>query len=258
MNDFMIASLYVDDMIYIGSSIHLVSEFKRSMMNMFDMTDLGELHYFLGLEVAQTNGGIFMSQKKYAKDTLQKFNMVGCKIAVTPMNISEKLESEDGIGMVDGSLFRSLIGRLFWYKGLYRETKDMNLIGYTDSDWAGCVEDRRSTSGHCFILGTAAVSWSSKKQATVALSSTEAEYIAATTLACQAEWLRRILCDLGQEQVGGTDIFFDNNYAVMLSRNPVYHGQTRHGEIKHHFIRELIEKQEVNLKICRSEEQLAC
>ncbi|GKA12410.1 retrovirus-related pol polyprotein from transposon TNT 1-94 [Tanacetum coccineum] len=96
MNDFMIVSLYVDDMIYTGSSIHLVSEFKRSMMNMLDMTDLGELHYFLGLEVVQTNGGIFMSQKKYVEDTLQKFNMVGCKIAVTPMNISEKLEAEDG------------------------------------------------------------------------------------------------------------------------------------------------------------------
>ncbi|GKE47368.1 retrovirus-related pol polyprotein from transposon TNT 1-94 [Tanacetum coccineum] len=93
-----------------------------------------------------------------------------------------------------------------------------------------------------------------KKQATIALSSTEAEHIAATTSACQAVWLRRILCDLGQEQGGATDIFCDNNSTVMLSRNPVYHGRTKHVEIKHHFIRELIEKQEVNLKICRSEQ----
>ncbi|GKE14929.1 retrovirus-related pol polyprotein from transposon TNT 1-94 [Tanacetum coccineum] len=124
----------------------------------------------------------------------------------------------------------------------------MNLKGFTDSDWAGSVEDRRSTSGNCFLIGSAAVSWSSKKQATVALSSTEAEYVAATSSACQAVWLRRILCDLSEEQVEATDIFCDNQSAVMLARNPIYHGRTKHVEIKHHFIRELIARGEVNLK----------
>ncbi|GKC64051.1 retrovirus-related pol polyprotein from transposon TNT 1-94 [Tanacetum coccineum] len=203
MNEFMIVSLYVDDMIYTGSSLHLVSEFKKSMMSMFDMTDLGELRYFLGLEIVQTDAGIFMSQKKYVEDTLQKFNMVGCKTVFTPMNINEKLQPEDGTGMVNGSLYRSLIGRLlylthscpdisfsigvlsrFMHKPskhhfgaakrvlrylagtkefgiLFRGTKDMNLKGFTDSDWAGSVEDRRSTSGNCFLIGST-VSWSSK------------------------------------------------------------------------------------------------
>ncbi|GJY12519.1 retrovirus-related pol polyprotein from transposon TNT 1-94 [Tanacetum coccineum] len=87
----------------------------------------------------------------------------------------------------------------------------MNLKGFTDSDWAGSVEDRRSTSGNCFLIGSIVVSWSSKKQATVALSSTEAEYVAATSLACQAVWLRRILCDLSQEQVKATNIFMTIN-----------------------------------------------
>ena len=78
----------------------------------------------------------------------------------------------------------------------YRKTNDFCLKGFSDSDWAGSIEDRRSTSGSCFVLGSAVVSWSSKKQATTALSSSEAEYVAVTT-ACQAIWLRRILCDLG-------------------------------------------------------------
>ncbi|GKD47470.1 retrovirus-related pol polyprotein from transposon TNT 1-94 [Tanacetum coccineum] len=102
----------LQEKVHVSSSVNLLSEFKRSMMNMFDMTNLGELHYFLGLELVQTNGGIFMSYRKYIEDTLQKFNMVGNKIAVTPINISEKLESQDGTTMVDESLFKSLIRRL--------------------------------------------------------------------------------------------------------------------------------------------------
>ena len=117
----------------------------------------------------------------------------------------------------------------------------MNLKGFTDSDWAGLVEDRRRTSGNCFLIGSAAILWSSKTHATVALSSTEAEYVATTSSACQAVWLRRILCDLSQEQMEATDIFCDDKYV----------------EIKHHFIGKLIARGEVNLKSCRTEEQLA-
>ncbi|GKE36417.1 hypothetical protein Tco_1459822 [Tanacetum coccineum] len=105
----------------------------------------------------------------------------------------------------------------------YQKTKDFNLIGFTDSDWAGSVADRKSTSGSCFILGTIVVSWSLKKQATVALSTTEAEYVAATSLACQAVWLRRILCDLWEEQEAPTEIYCDSKSAVMLARNHVFH-----------------------------------
>ncbi|GJV48825.1 retrovirus-related pol polyprotein from transposon TNT 1-94 [Tanacetum coccineum] len=162
--------------------------------------ELGELRYFLGFEIVQTDACIFMSQKKYVEETLQKFNMVGCKTAFTPMNINENLKPEDGTGMVNGSLYRSLIGQLlylthsrpdisfligvlsqFMHKpskhhfgatkrvlrylagtkefGIwFRRTKDMNLKGFTDSDWVGSVEDRLSTSGNCFLIGSTAVS----------------------------------------------------------------------------------------------------
>ena len=139
----------------------------------------------------------------------------------------------------------------------FRKDEKFCLKGYTDSDWAGSVDDRRSTSGHCFLIGTAAVSWSSKKQATLALSSTEAEYVAATTSECQAVWLRRLLSDLGEEQEHATSILCDSRSVVQLSGNPVFHCRTKHIKIKYHFVRELIEKREVVLESCRTEEQVA-
>ncbi|GKA53115.1 retrovirus-related pol polyprotein from transposon TNT 1-94 [Tanacetum coccineum] len=114
MNGLVIVSLYVDDMIYIGSSLALISKFRNSMMNMFDMTDLGELKYFLGLEIVQNKTEIFMSQKKYIEDTLKKFNMSGCKMASTPMNLNEKFSVNDETEMANAIVYRSLIGRLIY------------------------------------------------------------------------------------------------------------------------------------------------
>ena len=113
----------------------------------------------------------------------------------------------------------------------YGYVPNSRLIGFTDSDWARCMEDRKSTSGYAFSLGSGVVSWSSKKQATTALSSSEAEYMAATSLVCQAIWLRRIMEDLGQKQEGATDIFCDNQATIAMSKNPVYHGRTKHIDI---------------------------
>ncbi|KAL0535953.1 hypothetical protein IC582_024883 [Cucumis melo] len=100
-NDFIIVCLYVDDIIYTSSSKSLVAEFKSHMKNKFEMTDLSLLHFFLGLEVCQTDGGTFISQKKYAKDLLKKFGMINCKLATTPMNVNEKLQQNDGAEMAD-------------------------------------------------------------------------------------------------------------------------------------------------------------
>eukprot|EP00252_Welwitschia_mirabilis_P001036 TRINITY_DN11012_c0_g2_i1.p1 TRINITY_DN11012_c0_g2~~TRINITY_DN11012_c0_g2_i1.p1 ORF type:complete len:300 (+),score=34.99 TRINITY_DN11012_c0_g2_i1:1778-2677(+) len=108
-DDLMIVSLYVDDMIYTGSSTQLISAFQNSMKSVFEITDLGELHYFLGLEVIQNTEGIFISQRKYIKDTLKKYNMINCKPVITPMNINEKLQAEDGTDLADGTQYRSFV-----------------------------------------------------------------------------------------------------------------------------------------------------
>nr|GFC48986.1 retrovirus-related Pol polyprotein from transposon TNT 1-94 [Tanacetum cinerariifolium] len=109
-DDLLIVSLYVDDMIYTSSSTRLISKFKSSMKSMFEMTDLGELQYFLGLEMIQKQEGIFLSQKKYIDDTLKKYNMINCNIEYTPMNPEEKFQAEDGTQLADGGKYRSLIG----------------------------------------------------------------------------------------------------------------------------------------------------
>nr|KYP62106.1 Copia protein [Cajanus cajan] len=138
----------------------------------------------------------------------------------------------------------------------FKKSKDFKLLGFSDSDWAGCIDDMKSTSGYCFSLGSGVFSWSSKKQETVAQSTTEAEFIAATTAVNQALWLRKILSDLNLEQKEDTKIFVDNQAAIAISHNPVFHGKTKHFNIKLFFLREVQRDGVVTLVYCRTEEQI--
>ena len=106
-------------------------------------------------------------------------------------------------------------------------------------------------------MGSGAISWASKKQPVVALSTTEAEYVAETTAACQAVCLRRVLKDLCHEQENGTTIYCDNSSVIALSKNSVFHKRTKHIDTKFHFIRELVNNGEIVWKHCRTEDQLA-
>ncbi|BBG94301.1 NAD(P)-binding Rossmann-fold superfamily protein [Prunus dulcis] len=134
------------------------------------------------------------------------------------------------------------------YGILFTAVEKSRLIGYTDSDWAGCLDDMKSTSAYVFSLGSGICSWASKKQNVVAQSTAEAEYIAAAKAASQAVWLRRILEDIGEKQEGGTKLYCDNKSAIAIGKNPVSHDRTKHIAIKYHFIRESIEKGEVALE----------
>lgn len=295
----LVVCLYVDDMIYFGTNFQLVTEFRRDMKNKFEMTDLGQLKYFLGMEVIQDEGGIFLSQKKYAQDLLKRFDMVNCNSCSTPMNTKEKLTKEDNSGPAEAVKFRSLVGGLIYLThtrpdinfsvslisrfmqspsklhmgaakrvlryvsgttglGLwYRRSDDIKLTGFTDSNWAGCQDERKSTSGYLFSIGDTPVSWSTKKQTSVALSTAEAEYAAASAAACQAVWIRKILADVGYKQVHETVIYCDNTSAIAMARNPVQHGRCKHIEIKIHFIRELVTEGEITLEYVATEEQRA-
>eukprot|EP00253_Pinus_taeda_P018945 PITA_18945 len=140
---------------------------------------------------------------------------------------------------------------------LYTASKCSYLLGYTDSDWAGSVDDRKSTSGYVFHMGSGAISWASKKQPIVALSTAEAKYVTATVVACQAVWMRWMLRSLCQEQEKGTVIFCDNSSVIVLSKNYVFHKRTKHIDTKFHYIRELVSNGEIVLKHCRTQEQVA-
>ena len=109
----------------------------------------------------------------------------------------------------------------------YKHVQTLGLIGYVDSDWGGLLDDRRSTTYWVFSLGSGAIAWSSKKQDVTALSSTEAEYIAANSAACQGIWLRRLLDDMGVKQTNPTPLFYDNKSTIAITKNPSMYGRTK-------------------------------
>ncbi|KAM2961184.1 hypothetical protein FF1_030791 [Malus domestica] len=110
----LIVSLYVDDIIYTGSSKEMITEFKGEMMRQYEMTDLGLLHHFLGLGVLQTDNYIFLHQKKYAKTLLEKFGLRDCKPVATPLAMNEKLTKVDGSDLADETLYRQMVGSLLY------------------------------------------------------------------------------------------------------------------------------------------------
>ena len=138
----------------------------------------------------------------------------------------------------------------------YPKGSSMNLIGYTDADFAGFIVDRKSTSGMAHFLGSCLISWGSKKQNSVALSTAKSEYIAAALCCAQLLWIKTQLKDFGV-CFGSVPILCDNTSAINISKNPVQHSKTKHIEIRHHFLRDNVEKGNVELEFCRSEDQLA-
>jgi len=131
------------------------------------------------------------------------------------------------------------------------------LLGYRDSDFAGDTESRKSTTGVVYFLGKSVVTWASQKQKIVALSSCEAEYVAAAAAACQGVWLSRLIGDLLETKEMPVKLLMDNMSAIALSKNPVHHDRSKHIDTKYHFIRECIEQGKVEVDHVRTEQQLA-
>lgn len=131
------------------------------------------------------------------------------------------------------------------------------LLGYSDSDLAGDINDRKSTTGAMFFLGSSPVTWFSQKQKVVAQSSCEAEYIAAATAACQGLWLSRLLAQLKFSEPEEVTIKVDNQSAISLCKNPVHHDRSKHIDIRYHFIRDCVEEGKIKVEHVRTGEQLA-
>ena len=140
--------------------------------------------------------------------------------------------------------------------GLQFKAGDTVLIGYSDADWAWDLDSRRSTSGYVFKIG-ATVSWSSRRQATVTRSTTEAEYVALSNASQEAIWIRQLLSDMGFGVNGAATLFEDNNGAVDLSKNPKHHNRTKHIDIAHHFTRERVATGELIVIYCPTDQMLA-
>lgn len=130
------------------------------------------------------------------------------------------------------------------------------LTGFSDSDLGGNMDDMKSTGGMIFYLNESAITWVSQKQKCVALSSCEAELMAATTADCQGIWLRNILSRVTSETIGPVTLYIDNRSAIDLAKNLMFHGRSKHVDIRFHFIRECVERGEVVLKhVCSSEQR---
>eukprot|EP00253_Pinus_taeda_P012224 PITA_12224 len=209
------------------------------------MTDLGHLHYFLGLQVLQSKEGISLSQSKYACDILRLFHMEDCKPAPSPFQSGVKLSVSCTSPEVDATLYRQLA------------KATPLLVGFTDSDWAGDPDDRKSTAGYVFTLGSGPITWACKKQAAISLSSAEAEYRGAVEASKEALWLRQILSELGFEQQHPTTLWRDNQSAIQLCKDPVQHQRSKHIELHMHFIRKLIHDHVLEVQYCSTDDQVA-
>ncbi|EOY09250.1 Uncharacterized protein TCM_024658 [Theobroma cacao] len=233
----LIVSVYVDDLLIIGSNKTDLKSFKNKMKSEFDMSELGEMSYFLGLEIQQRSEFICLHQKKYARKLLKRFKMEGCKPMSTPLATATKLCKDDGRTLVDVTQYRKLIGCLLYlsasrldimyvrgtlnYGFLYGQVENKELEGYSDSDWARSYDDLKSTGGYCFSFGSAMFSWNSKKQDIIAQSSAKAEYVAAASATNQALWLKKVLLDLKFEQINPTVLWLDNQSAIALAKDPI-------------------------------------
>lgn len=131
------------------------------------------------------------------------------------------------------------------------------LSAFSDADWAGSPEDRRSTSGFAVLLGSNLISWSSRKQQTVSRSSTEAEYKAIANVTAELIWLQTLLRELGIYQSSAPILWCDILGATYLTSNPVFHARTKHIEVDFHFVREQVARQALNVRFISSKDQLA-
>eukprot|EP00253_Pinus_taeda_P035176 PITA_35176 len=216
--------------------------FALVMKKEFEISLLGELTYFLGLQIQQNEGSIVLSQTKYLKQILKKYGMEYSKPVCTPMLTGCSLSENDESATVHQPTYRSMIGSLLYL---------------TDADWAGSVHDKKSTNDGAFFMGSRLVSWFSKKQSSIALSTAEAEYVAVASYCTQLLWTMQTLQDYQIMCIPPISILCDNTTAISISKNPVMHSKTKHIPIKYHFLWEQVLEQKVKLEYVPSKEQIA-
>jgi histone deacetylase 1/2 len=293
--------IYVDDIIVTSNDPKAVTVLLADLREDFALKDLGMLHYFLGIEVKEEQGGITLSQGKYAQDLLKRVGMADCKPCTTPLSASEKLSSYEGtpLSSEDGTRYRSVVGALQYLTitrpdlsysvnrvcqflhapttihwtavkrilryirytikmGLHIQKAAVpSLSAFSDADWAGDVDDRRSTGGFAIFFGPNLISWSARKQPTVSRSSTEAEYKAMANATAELIWLEQLLTELDIKLRRPAILWCDNLGATYLSANPVFHARAKHIEIDFHFVRERVLRKQLQVRFISTRDQLA-
>ena len=293
----LIVAIYVDDLFVTGNSVKAIKDFKVAMSQQFEMSDLGILTYYLGMEVKQSSQGITIKQEAYALRILKEAGMGDCNSTYIPMEFGLQLSKALDESEIDATLYRRRIGCLrylmhsrpdlafaigilskymhsprkahgdalrqvlrylkgtHWYGLVFKCGGSQKLIGYSDSSHNTDPDDGRSTTGHLFCFGDTPITWCSQKQDTVALSSCEAEFMAATEAAKQAIWLQDLLSEITGRKAEKTLIRVDNKSAIALAKNPVFHRRSKHIQKRFHFIRECVERDHIDVEHVPGTEQ---
>lgn len=307
--------IYVDDLFITGGKHKDIRWLKRELNKEFDITDLGLVTRYLGVEFKGLPNGIFLNQTEFALQLLRDTGMTDCKSAHIPLPPGLQLSTDMSSPPTNSTDYCQIVGKLIFltttrpdiafavglvsrfmsnpqqahltvvyhilryikktatYGLLYSHNNTAPAQGFTDADWAACSETRRSTSGYCFLLAGSAITWQSKRQPTVAKSSTESEYISLSIGASEAVWLRRLLTELDFpsdtssssespphptiDTIPPLSIYCDNQSALKLAKNPVFHARTKHIEVHFHFIREYVLRGDIHLHYIPTDSQPA-
>ncbi|GJU68754.1 retrovirus-related pol polyprotein from transposon TNT 1-94 [Tanacetum coccineum] len=296
--DILLVKIYVDDIIFGSTNPKLSKKFEKLMHNNFEISMIGELKLFLGIQIHQSPRGIFINQAKYAQEILKKHGMTSCDSVGTLM-ATKPLDADLSGTPIDQTKYHSMVGALMYLtasrpdivhatcycaryqarptekhlkevKRIFRYLKNtinmglwypkdtsFELTAFSDSDHAGCLDTRKSTSGGIqFLGGDKLVSWSSKKQDCTSMSSAKAEYVSLSACCAQVLWLRTQLTDYGFH-FDKIPMYCDSKAAIAISCNPVQHSRTKHIDVRYHFIKEHVEKGIVELFFVGTEYQLA-
>ncbi|KAI5354969.1 hypothetical protein L3X38_007864 [Prunus dulcis] len=263
----VVVLIYVDDLIVTSDSANEINNLKWYLKQKLAIKDLGVLKYFLGIEMATSHKRLFSNQRKYALDFLQESGMLDSKPARTLLDSKLKLDMEGELlndiryyqrtYLLNYHQTRHHICRSVGRGILMKNNDNVHILGYTDVDWAGNCLDRKSTTGYCAFIGGNLVTWKSKKQQVIARSSAEAEYRAMASTACELIWLKGLLSDLGFYHNQSMLLFCDNQAALHIASNPVFHERTKHIEVDCHYIRAHVQSKVIQTQYTQSYDQLA-
>ena len=310
-DEIYLISLYVDDILIAGTKLVEIEKIKQEFTMRYEMKDLGELQFYLGMKITRTKECITVDQERYTLDTLQKYEYLlrglENKNYNTPMERDLKLRKFEADSMtpkqedyVSRFPYQNIVGALLYLsintrpdisypvgvlarfskaptfrackallrvliylrgtaqRGIKFSGDDLNLSGYSDADWAGDLDSRRSTTGYVIYAAGGPIAWQSKLQTTIAVSTMEAEYMAAFGAIQELIWTKGVLSEMKFDYVDPMILLMDSKSAMALAKNPTHHKRSKHIDIKYHWLREhTCENGTVLLEHCGTEDMVA-
>lgn len=283
----VIITVYVDDLLIWTRTEEKLNETKKKLQGKFEIRDLGKVRSILNMKITRNieKGTLNINQSTYINEILKIYNMLDCKPVSAPLDKYQKItkeheeQTEETVGSLQylaqltrpdiafatnlmsrfsqnpGTKHWGAIKRILRYlRGTidleiqYDKEADNSLTAYSDADWAEDPTDRKSTTGYVTLCQGGAISWTSRKQQTVANSTTEAEYLALSSVVKEVIWIRKLARELESKlSEEPTTIFSDNKSAIKLSNNEGYSQRTKHMDVRHNFLKERVENGEIEI-----------